>query len=687
MLKSHILRVLFAILIGFNNLSGFSQNNAKFEILPSPQRFEITGQSSIKFGEVKKLYADNLSKLPVHGTFLNELFSVNNEADADLVYRIDSTIQVDAEGYTLSINNNKIVIVGKDEAGLFYGVKSLEQLLEDAKDQKAFLPNCTITDFPKLKYRSIQLDIKHHLEKKSYYYDLMDYLAGLKVNAIIVEMEDKLKYEKHPLIGSDDGFTIEEWAELSNYANDRNIEISPLIQGLGHASFILKHDKYKALRDDPKSDWAFNPLDPRTYELQFDLYREAIKATPNGKYLHIGGDEVHTTGKNSGRSALDLQLEWLRKVCKFAEENNRIPIFWDDMPLKQAGVYKPMFNKNMTQEEVDEVWEKNEHKLVEFLDQFPKNCIYMRWNYHTPEALGNTKAMEWFRAHDLQVMGATAGQTRWVLMPQRESNIKEIKTFALSSIESGLNGLLLTLWDDDSPHFELYKRGINAFSEYTWSGDKRSKSELKSVFRHRQFSFETSGNEFSFIDNLEKPVGIWKNILLNGNKRNYLKGNENAIEKFVIDLPTEKKGVWSDKNKERIENAENTLKTCSKIESTLDKMKSEATRNSYTLEIYEQVNKLVQFSSNAVLKLRDYDKAQDKEEERMALEGLKLLSKEFTALRTEFEAVYGKTRVLNKPENYILDQDDHVHLSNQSLNFDWQFYAELLFLEKLEQLF
>ena len=686
MLKSHILRVLFAILIGFNNLSGFSQNNAKFEILPSPQKFEISGHSELKFEGIKKLFKGDLDKLPIQGTLLKDVEEVTNEQEADLIYSIDAAILVGEEGYTLTIEKNKIIIVGKDEAGLFYGVKSLEQLLEDAKDQDAVLPICTIVDFPKLTYRSIQLDIKHHVEKKSYYYDLMDYLAGLKVNAIIVEMEDKLKYEKHPVIGSEDGFTIKEWEELSNYANDRNIEISPLIQGLGHASFILKHEEYKALRDNPKSDWAFNPLDPRTYELQFDLYREAIKATPHGKYLHIGGDEVHTTGKNSGRSALDLQLEWLRKVCKFAEENNRIPIFWDDMPLKQAGVYDPMFNKDMTQEEVDKVWEKNEHKLVAFLDQFPKNCIYMRWNYHTPEALGNTKAMEWFRAHDLQVMGATAGQTRWVLMPQRESNIREIKTFALSSIESGLNGLLLTLWDDDSPHFELYKRGINAFAEYTWAGDKRTKSELKSVYRHRQFSFETSSDEFSFIDELETPVAFWKNALLNGNKRNYLKKNKEP-KSLVIDLPTSKKGTWSKKNEQRIEKAQKTIEVCTEIGETINELKSKANRNVYTLEVYEQVNSLVQFSSEMLLLLHAYDTAKNDKEEQQALNSLKELSGKFSVLRSNFEEVYGKTRVLNKPSNYILDQDDHVHLANQTLNFDWQFYAEMLFLEKLEHLF
>ena len=73
-------------------------------------------------------------------------------------------------------------------------------------------------------------------------------------------------------------------------------------------------------------------------------------------------------------------------------------------------------------------------------------------------------------------MGATAGQTRWVLMPQDYSNIESIKSFSLTSVEKELDGLLLTLWDDDSPHFELYKRGIYAFAEYTWGGNTLFKS-------------------------------------------------------------------------------------------------------------------------------------------------------------------------------------------------------------------
>lgn len=75
--------------------------------------------------------------------------------------------------------------------------------------------------------------------------------------------------------------------------------------------------------------------------------------------------------------------------------------------------------------------------------------------------------------------------------------------------------------------------------------------------------------------------------------------------------------------------------------------------------------------------------AKNKEQAIETLRKVKQLPKEFEILRKEFETVYSKTRILTKPDNYILDQDHHVHLANQTISFDWQFYAELLFLEKI----
>ena len=388
----------------------------------------------------------------------------------------------------------------------------------------------------------------------------------------------------------------------------------------------------------------------------------------------------------SGKSQLELQLTWLDKVCTFAEENGRIPIFWDDMPIKYAGVYRTMFNPDLSKEEVNEAWDKNEGKLLGFLDQFPKNCIYMRWNYFVPQAEGNLKAMDWFLEYGMQVMGATAGQTRWVLMPQLESNMDNIRSFALTSIEKGLNGLLLTLWDDDSPNFELYWRGIIFFSEYTWTGEKRNKEELKAAYRHREFSYAVVDPAYAFIDDLEQPVVFLKNGLLKGNLRNRLTKLEDPLIEAVIDLPDlDNKGEWSIKHADRLEKAVVVMDSYESIAAKINEMKSLASRNIYTLEVYEQVNELAVFVPKALLALKALAASQNEQEELTALDQLRNLADEFSSMRQKFEQVYGKTRILTKPANYMLDQDHHRHLANQSISFDWQFYAEILFLEKVRQ--
>jgi hypothetical protein len=225
-----------------------------FKLLPLPQEFIIKGVSTLKADKILFYYAVGNINLTVLGDILKNIQPVKDQSKAQIIYSIDESLGLPAEGYTLDISMKQITITGKDKAGLLYAFITLEQLMEDAKEQDVPLPVCSIKDYPLLSYRAIHLDMKHHMDKTEYYYKLLDKLAKYKVNAIIAEMEDKIKYERQPEVGSADALSISEWKKLSNYAKERNIEISPLIQGLGHASFILKHDKYKKLRDDPKSD-------------------------------------------------------------------------------------------------------------------------------------------------------------------------------------------------------------------------------------------------------------------------------------------------------------------------------------------------------------------------------------------------------------------------------------------------
>lgn len=675
--------IIIFFLIGCSNKI---ENLDGFKLLPSVQELEYNNDfSNLNFENIKFAHSTNNSELPIRFEFTNHIEN-NKQSESTIDYSIDSSLNLNQEGYTLNILKNKISIVAKDKVGLFYAFITLDQLIEDSKDQNINLPMVSIKDYPSLKFRPIHIDVKHHMEKKSYYFNLIDHLAKQKINGIIVEFEDKLKYELRPEVGAPDALSIEWWIELSEYANQRNIMINPLVQGLGHASFILKHEKNKHLRDVPNSDWAFNPLNSETYDLQFDLYLDAIKATPFGKYLHVGGDEVHLL-KREGKSELELNLIWLNKVCQFAEKHNRIPIFWDDMPLKHAGVYRPMFNSEISKEKVDEIWEKNELNLMQFIEKFPKNAIYMRWNYQKSDTYGNQKAMDWYTNNNLKVMGATAGQTRWTLMPQNQSNIPQIRAFAISSIEKNLEGLLLTLWDDDSPHFELYKRGIAAFAQYTWSGNKKSIDEFKGIYRHRIYGSEFSHNEYAFIDKLEKPVSLWLNMLLEDKvRRAAISKEENPLETFIIDLPDlQNKGMWSKKYFNKIENAKSSLLISKEIEETIDKIMENEPKNKFTLEVYKQVNELVKFSSNIIIALEKLDLSKEIDyPKKTELNEIRNLEDKFNSLRKNIEEVYSKTRILEKPNSYILDQDHHNHPANQSKNFDWQFFSEIFLLEKIK---
>jgi len=684
------MKKLFTLLFLILFLSCVQKNSKSdpFELLPFPQKISLKSEfSNLNVTALKWAFSSQKNSLPIRYGTLNNIQQSSEDEKAQIRFNILAKEDRKAESYSIKIEKERIHIEAQDDAGLFYAFVTLSQIIEDTGEQA--LPLLEIHDAPEIAFRPIQIDIKHHREKESYYYELMDHLAQLKINGVILEIEDKLQYKRRPEVGSQDAFSIEQWKAISEYAQQRNINISPLVQGLGHASFILKHEKNFPLRDDPKSDWAFNPLDPKTYELQFDLYLDAMEATPYGKYLHIGGDEVKTTGRNSGKSALELNLIWLNKVSAFAAAHNRIPIFWDDMPLKEAGLMAPIYDNKMSKQTVDSIWAENEPKLNQFIKQFPKNCVYMRWNYHRAESYGNGKAMDWFSSNGLNVMGATAGQTRWTLMPQRESNIDQIKTFAQQSIDRNYNGLLLTLWDDDSPHFELYKRGIAAFAEYSWAGMKRTKKEFKASFRHRTFGASFQTEDYAFIDALDEPVALWTNILLeDGIHRNSLVHRDNVMEEHLIDLPDfNDKGAWAKKYARRIEKLSKQSKSLNKIQQTLAEIQLQGTSNEYTLAIYEQVSVLVAYNFELLKKIEAFDLATTQDEETKIVLELHELIEKFGSLRQEFEQVYSQSRILNKPENYILDQDHHRHPANQSINFDWQFISEIFFLEKVNSHF
>ena len=684
--------LLFSIfIISTTALSAQNKNalGSKFKLLPIPKKIELIQGTPLSYDDLTSIKLEGTDKKPVLDQTLDVLKSTNAAGKGTLVFKLDSSSSPSSpEGYSLEIKNGYVNITARKNAGLFYGAQTLSQLLDDARDQNIKIPACKITDYPDIEYRAIHLDLKHHVDSLSYYYKMMDRLADIKVNAIIVEFEDKLKYEKRPVVGASHAISIADFEALSNYAQERNIEISPLVQGIGHASFILKHPEYKHLRDDSTSDWSFDPLHPDTYEVQFNLYLDAMKATPHGKYLHVGGDEVGKLGmsdraKKSGMKPIELQMHWLKKVCDFASEHGRIPIFWDDMVFKLSNLYETTYDPSISKAEVENRWKKNEALLNEKVNLFPKNCVYMRWNYDNPTLPGNMKALEWYRKNNLSAMAATSGQQIWPMLPRASSNFQPVKDFSRITAKEKLNRILLTLWDDTSPHFETYWRGIHNFALFTWNYKDINKDQAHAMFRHRFYGPALSNPTYAFQDSLEQSMKFWETALINkGSRDNY------PLEIDVLDLPNAKaSGDWTKKNAKKLSAARTEVQRYNSIKKKISASINAAKRNKYALEIFDKMNELQIYPAQLLLKLEKYDKAKSSSEKKQAALEVKNFAAGFADIRNSYESITTRTRVLQNPPDYLADQNHHHHLANGTNSSDWMYVYELAFNESIQKKF
>jgi hypothetical protein len=660
--------------------------NIHYRLLPQPQKIELLTGEGLLCKDLRGIYLKNTDHRPVIDGQLARLPMTGSPAAGIISLVIDPGLSLPSpEGYILEITGKQVVIEALSQTGLFYGIQTLDQLLEDSRDQEIEIPACRITDYPEIAYRAIHLDLKHHLDAGHYYYSIIDRLARIKVNAIIIEFEDKLRYRKAPLVGAAHAISIEEFAAISKYARERNIEISPLVQGLGHASFILKHDAYKKLRDNPASDWVFDPLNPETYDLQFALYEDAIAATPYGKYLHVGGDEVGDLGKSSlsqksGKSPFELQMYWLKKVTEFAKEHNRIPIFWDDMVFKLSGLYQTTYDPDINEQKVRDLWKNNKPILDKNIPLFPRNCVYMRWNYDNPKLPGNQSAIDWYKENDLSVMAATAAQCISTMLPRNNSNFQAIKDFCQLTSEKKMNGILCTIWDDCSPHFETVWRGLYDFALFSWNFEDVAMENAHAIFRHRFYSPDLEPVSFEFQDLLEKVMPFWDIALLSKGDR------ENYHETFsLIDLPDAgKNGEWTIKFKEKMSLAENAVSQYKLINAIIVKGMELSHRNTYALAVFNQINELQVYPSNLLLLLRQYDNTplQNKKEAGLLI---KKFIDDFAELRMRFETVYSGTRILGNPDGYKLDSNFHQHLANGTNNTDWMYVYELAMNKKITE--
>ena len=289
-----------------------------------------------------------------------------------------------AEGYQLRVEPGRIRIEFSDEAGAFYAVQTLLQMLPDAifSDSKVggtdwTVPAADIEDAPRFPYRGMHLDCCLHFFDIPFLKRYIDLMALHKVNRFHWHLTEdqgwRLEIKKYPLLtekgqwrketvvgslksGIYDGkpyggfYSQDEVRDLIEYAAQRHVTIIPEIEIPGHslAAIACYPELSCGLEDhyETATRWGifrqvYCPKE-ETFKFLEDVFDEVIDLFPS-ELIHIGGDECPKASwkkcphcqaliKKLGlKDEFELQSWFIQRMEKYINSKGRQIIGWDEI--------------------------------------------------------------------------------------------------------------------------------------------------------------------------------------------------------------------------------------------------------------------------------------------------------------------------------------------------------------------
>lgn len=298
------------------------------------------------------------------------------------------------EGYRLETTDDGVNIIANTQAGLFYGVQTLRQMLPVQAfdrtvqhDVEWNVPRVKMFDKPRFPWRGMHLDVSRHFEPMSFIERFIDWLAVHKMNVFHWHLVDdggwRIEIKKYPKLtdvgawrvqqpvkwdysnlhfpGKNSGqkmyggfYTQDEIRKIVKYAQDRYITIVPEIEMPGHSTELVA--SYPELGCSPSAEIKAKYIagtgndqpsmvcagKPAVREFYKNVLTEVMGLFPS-KFIHIGGDEVpkdlwaqcpdcQTRKKAKGlKTEEELQSDFIRDMDSFLVSKGRRLIGWDEI--------------------------------------------------------------------------------------------------------------------------------------------------------------------------------------------------------------------------------------------------------------------------------------------------------------------------------------------------------------------
>jgi hexosaminidase len=306
------------------------------------------------------------------------------------------------EGYELTITKRQIKLTASKPAGIFRGIQTIRQIIaEDTASKKPGIfkiATGTITDYPDYSYRGAMLDVSRHFFGVDDVKQVIEYLAYYKMNVLHLGLSNdqgwRIEIKSWPNLAIHGGstevgggqggyYTQEQYSDIVRYAKERYITIVPEIDMPGHTNAALA--SYAELNCNGKATELYTGTDVGfstfctdkeiTYKFIDDVFRELSAITP-GPYIHIGGDESHST-------KIEDYIPFVNKVQEIVASHGKQVLGWGEIALA-----------TLKSNSVAQHWTKNVSNAQKAVSQgakvlmSPATKAYLDMQYNSTTPLG-----------------------------------------------------------------------------------------------------------------------------------------------------------------------------------------------------------------------------------------------------------------------------------------------------------
>jgi len=328
---------------------------------------------------------------PIH---LKKIYTSNNNIILDII----NDPSLGDEGYNLQVLTNTVFIRANKAAGLFYGMQSLLQLFpKEIESDKAAgniawtAPAVSITDYPRVGWRGMMLDVSRHFFTKAEVQSFIDNIVKYKFNVFHWHLTDdqgwRIEIKSYPKLTSIGAwrpqrygawgnakaptedepktyggfYTQEDIKELVQYAKDRFVNVLPEIDIPGHSMAAIASypelsctpGTYHVNAGEEFQEWLDNsnragidntlcPANKNVYVFLDKVFTEVAQLFPFG-YIHMGGDETAKNfwEKSDAIKALvqkeglkdmnEVQSYFVKRVEKIIQSKGKQLMGWDEI--------------------------------------------------------------------------------------------------------------------------------------------------------------------------------------------------------------------------------------------------------------------------------------------------------------------------------------------------------------------